>query len=176
MTETEQSKNTILDLGRVDDSSTKNYKVGLKLPVGALGWPVFPLRGRCASTHISFSFVSVLLLVRDWDSRQRERRALLAMLVPRSRRVSARMLWRSCLLSRLPGQGLWLRCRSRWCPRTSPCLFPRQFPHVASQSPPPYVLFWTVSFLPELAWATTLLPRTKELSMQQRGAGQLAGR
>lgn len=53
--------------------------MGLKLPVGALSWPVFSLCGLCASKHISFSFVSVHFLVRDWDSRQWERLALLKM-------------------------------------------------------------------------------------------------
>lgn len=37
--------------------------MGLKLPVGALRWPVFPPHGLCASKHISFALVSILFLL-----------------------------------------------------------------------------------------------------------------
>lgn len=53
--------------------------MGLKLPVGSQSWPVFPLCGLCASKYISFSFVSILFLVKDRDSRQWERAALFDM-------------------------------------------------------------------------------------------------
>lgn len=121
----------------------------MKLPVGALGWPVFPLRGLCASKHISFSFVSILFLVRNWDSWQWKRPALLDMQDLRSCSGLC-TLTSSCFgdaadcHSHLGGS--WVCCRAWWHLRTSSCFSQRLFSQLDSLSLPlPIIFSWTVS-------------------------------
>lgn len=90
--------------------------MGSSLSVGSSAWPVFPLRGVGASKHISFSFVSVLFLVRARDSRQWERPSLLDMqdspcIISAGSRLTL-VRQRCSELSQLPGRQLNVLCRS----------------------------------------------------------------
>lgn len=100
-------------------------KLSIRKWVQAFRWdpqPGLPSHcGLCASKHISFSFVSVLFLVRAWDSRQWERPSLLDMqdspciMLCRLRSLMLMLqLPRCCELSQLPGRLLNILCRSRW--------------------------------------------------------------
>lgn len=106
--------------------------MGLKLPVGALSWLVFPLCGFCASKHISFSFVSIHFLVRDWDSRQREKPALLKMQDLCS--CNDLCTFASSGFGDAVGcpSHLGRRYRVWWYLSASPCLSPEVVPHVVA--------------------------------------------
>lgn len=109
--------------------------MGSSLSVGSSAWPAFPLRGVGASKHISFSFVSVLFLVRARDSRQWERPSLLDMqdspcIISAGWRLTLRrQLPRCSELSQLPGRQLNVLCRSGGSPKPNLCPHLRSFLH-----------------------------------------------
>lgn len=125
--------------------------MGSSLPVGSSVWPAFPLCGLGASKHISFSFVSVLFLVRARDSRQWERPSLLDMQdrQPLHNHADAA----ASELSRLPGRQLNVLRRSRWHQNKTFAPLKELPVH------PPYSLSRTTFFLPELACNTTSFVR-----------------
>lgn len=156
--------------------------------MGALRWPALPLRGLCASKHISFSFVSILFLVRGWDSWQWERPALLHMQDLRSHDGLCTL--RSSGFGDAAGGpsqlgSSWVCCREHCHLRTSPRLSPETAPSCCLTTLlPPNIIFLGLfpAPHPEFAWATTSLHIAKQVDvrvvnpLQRRGAEGPTGR
>ena len=113
--------------------------------MGALSWPVFSACWLCASEYISFSFVSIRFLVRDWDSRQWERPALLKM-------QDLSFCNDLCALASLcfgDADGSpshlgrsWVCFRGWWHLGTNSCLFPEAIPSYCLANPPHSTFFF----------------------------------